>query len=599
MKKFLRTMASVAILATLAGTGAQAFAADKDYVCKFGSEYNSKKVSDYISSWQTTVDNNTYNVVNFNNNNNGWEYVKCGQKSTTNKASISTDFSIGDKVKKVAVAMNKIACGNEGSLKITLNVFDGNDFTGTPAYTTSKDVANNSTAVTTTFEIADADQKTVKYYQVVFDVDNKTTKNGAVELASVTFTAIEGTAPADAVDAPVLELVEGTDYTYTVKMSCATEGAEIYYTDDETDPTAASTKYTTPVEAWPGMTLKAIAIKGSASSPVTTYNPAVPVVIDSFSPMLDFPEGTEIIVNGKMTAVYQNGNSLYAKDSNGAYMLIFGKLDKELKNGDTFNVLKGVYKPYKGLPEVASPEIVGDVTTGGAAVEPMETTIDMLMKSMLNMYFKLDHVSVSAFDENRNATMKDADGNEFVLRDNFKLFTENFKPTECMNVTGFLAIFGETLQFYPTAIEAVPLTVTVTLPDGSVAEEGGTYTIKVGEKIVATAEGADMINIYADKEGSDEKIDVSTEEGECEGTLEWTAEKVLDSWNMVVSAEAGLLKESVSFTLSVEEEDSGVEVIETAGAATYFNLQGVRVEKPAKGGIYIRVADGKASKVVK
>ena len=66
-------------------------------------------------------------------------------------------------------------------------------------------------------------------------------------------------------------------------------------------------------------------------------------------------------------------------------MLIFGKLDKELKNGDTFNVLKGVYKPYKGLPEVASPEIVGDVTTGDAAVEPMETTIDMLMKSMLNM----------------------------------------------------------------------------------------------------------------------------------------------------------------------------------------------------------------------
>lgn len=595
MKKFLRTMASLAILAAL-GAGTQAFAADKDYVCKFGSEYNSKKVSDYTSIWQTTVDNNTYNVVNFNNNQNGWEFVKCGQKSTTNKASISTDFSIGDKVKKVAVAMNKIACG-DGSLKITLNIFDGNDFTGTPAYTTSKDVANSTTAVTTTFDIADTDQKTVKYYQVVFDVDNKTSKNGAVELASVTFTAIEGTAPADAVDAPVLELVEGTDYTYTVKMSCATEGAEIYYTDDETDPTAASTKYTTPVEAWPGMTLKAIAIKGSASSPVTTFSPAVPVVIDSFSPMLDFPEGTEIIVNGKMTAVYQNGNSLYAKDSNGAYMLIFGKLDKELKNGDTFNVLKGVYKPYKGLPEVASPEIVGDVTTGDAAVEPMETTIDMLMKSMLNMYFKLDHVSVSAFDENRNATMKDVEGNEIVLRDNFKLFTENFVPTDCMNVTGFMAIFGETLQFYPTAIEAVPLTVTVTLPDGSVAEEGGSYTIKVGEKIVATAEGADVINIYAEKAGSDEKIDVSTEEGE--GTLEWTAENELDSWTMVVSAEAGLLKESVTFTLSVELEDSGVETIETAGAATYFNLQGMRVEKPAKGGIYIRVADGKASKVVK
>ena len=570
MKKFLRTMASLAILATL-GASAAFSQETVDRVIEFKSNENeaTNDITDANFADQVTSDPNY--VGSISDVNKVYAGIN-GLKFSTSKVggTITLNLSEAMDVKKVTVEAYAWKANEACSLTV-------NEKASTPANINS---TNTTDATTLTYDITGKTEA----------LKLQATKRLYVK--KITLTVVP-----PAIEAPTFELIEGTDYTYTVKMSCATEGAEIYYTDDETDPTAASTKYTTPVEAWPGMTLKAVAIKGSASSPVTTYTPAVPVVIDSFSPMLDFPEGTEIIVNGKMTAVYQNGNSLYAKDSNGAYMLIFGKLDKELKNGDTFNVLKGVYKPYKGLPEVASPEIVGDVTTGDAAVEPMETTIDMLMKSMLNMYFKLDHVSVSAFDENRNATMKDVEGNEIVLRDNFKLFTENFVPTDCMNVTGFMAIFGETLQFYPTAIEAVPLTVTVTLPDGSVAEEGGSYTIKVGEKIVATAEGADVINIYAEKAGSDEKIDVSTEEGE--GTLEWTAENELDSWTMVVSAEAGLLKESVSFTLSVEEEDSGVETIETAGAATYFNLQGMRVEKPAKGGIYIRVADGKASKVVK
>lgn len=572
MKKFLRTMASLAVLATL-GAGASFAQETVDRVIEFKSNTSdaTNDITDAKFAAEVTSDPNyVKSIADVTKVYAGKNGLKFSTGSVGGKITLNLTEPMD--VKKVTVEAYAWKANEACSLTV-------NGKTSTPA---NINAANITDATTLTYDIT-GETTALKF---------EATKRLYVK--KITLTVVP-----PAIEAPTFELIEGADYTYTVKMSCATEGAEIYYTDNETDPTAASTKYTAPVEAWPGMTLKAIAIKGSASSPVTTYNPAVPMVIDSFSPMLDFPEDTEIIVNGKMTAVYQNGNSLYAKDSNGAYMLIFGKLGKELKNGDTFNVLKGVYKPYNNLPEVTGPEIVGDITTGGEAVQPMETTIDMLYPSMLNMYFKLDHVSVSAFDENRNATMKDAYGSEIVLRDNFKLFTENFEPSECMNVTGFLAIFGETLQFYPTAIEAVPLTVTVTLPDGTVAEEGGTYTIKVGEKIVATAEGADMINIYADKEGSDEKIDVSTEEGECEGTLEWTAENVLDSWNMVVSAETGLLKKSVSFTLSVEEEDSGVEAIETAGAATYFNLQGVRVEKPAKGGIYIRVADGIASKVVK
>ena len=47
----------------------------------------------------------------------------------------------------------------------------------------------------------------------------------------------------------------------SVTISCATEGAKIYYTTDETEPTASSTEYTTAISVTPPMTLKAIAVK--------------------------------------------------------------------------------------------------------------------------------------------------------------------------------------------------------------------------------------------------------------------------------------------------------------------------------------------------
>ena len=47
----------------------------------------------------------------------------------------------------------------------------------------------------------------------------------------------------------------------SVTISCATEGAKIYYTKDGSDPTAESSVYTEAISVTPPMTLKAIAVK--------------------------------------------------------------------------------------------------------------------------------------------------------------------------------------------------------------------------------------------------------------------------------------------------------------------------------------------------
>ena len=61
---------------------------------------------------------------------------------------------------------------------------------------------------------------------------------------------------------PTFSVAEGAVNSGTsVTISCATEGAKIYYTTDDSDPTASSTEYKAAISVMEAVTLKAIAIK--------------------------------------------------------------------------------------------------------------------------------------------------------------------------------------------------------------------------------------------------------------------------------------------------------------------------------------------------
>src|SRR5574344_1730309 len=61
---------------------------------------------------------------------------------------------------------------------------------------------------------------------------------------------------------PAFSVASGAvDSGTEVTISCATDGAKIYYTTDGSDPTAESTEYTDAISVTPPMTLKAIAVK--------------------------------------------------------------------------------------------------------------------------------------------------------------------------------------------------------------------------------------------------------------------------------------------------------------------------------------------------
>ena len=96
-----------------------------------------------------------------------------------------------------------------------------------------------------------------------------------------TFTFIPGDAP-EQVATPTFNPAEGT-YTsaQSVTISCATEGATIYYTTDGTAPTTASTQYSGAITVSETMTINAIAVKDEmADSEIASATYTIDIPID-------------------------------------------------------------------------------------------------------------------------------------------------------------------------------------------------------------------------------------------------------------------------------------------------------------------------------
>ncbi len=218
------------------------------------------------------------------------------------------------------------------------------------------------------------DPSTSDYYKVITFADALTTDT------DLTFSAKEGyrfvvwgvTAQEDgsvaSVKKPTFNPAGGIySEAQLVSISCATEGATIYYTTDGTTPTYYNTKYTGPLTIANTTTLQAIAYKdGNASSvAMATYTFTTYKTIANVRAQ----ETGVVYTRGVVTSV--KGKTAYIQDNTGA-IAVFGTNTLPYAIGDEISV-KGTLSTYMGLLEIINPTI--DVLSQGNAVNPAVKTI--------------------------------------------------------------------------------------------------------------------------------------------------------------------------------------------------------------------------------
>ena len=175
MKKLLLTLLLILTI------GAVSVRAEETvlYTCLFGKNYNSKSLSSYENSWQTTnndANGNPYifNITNCNNNNNSWEYVRCVSSSKALVAGIATAFAAPQPITKVVVTVDAITTNNVNSIKLYTSE-DNTNWTEAGTY-------NKATGGQTVTLAVPASNL---YYKVA--IDGKQAKNGSCQISKVEF----------------------------------------------------------------------------------------------------------------------------------------------------------------------------------------------------------------------------------------------------------------------------------------------------------------------------------------------------------------------------------------------------------------------------
>lgn len=165
--------AAISTSATLTDPSA---GAPTEYTIEWGSTYNDSSVSSYTASWNATKDGFTVNMQNFNNNSNGWSYVKCGRKNNASVATIITDEAIPEAIKTVTITIDALTASSINSITLYVSSSKTSDWTSAGTFTK----ATGNQSVTITSPAAD------KYYKLEFDCASGSS-NGLLTLSKAVF----------------------------------------------------------------------------------------------------------------------------------------------------------------------------------------------------------------------------------------------------------------------------------------------------------------------------------------------------------------------------------------------------------------------------
>ena len=156
------------------------FAQDVAYkTALFGANYNSKKISSYTDTWTATNGGFTVTIVNANNNNNDWNYIKMGRKNNASVGSITTKEAIDKPVSSVTLTIDAITASKVNSITLKTSA-DGKTYTDAGTFGKAKGEQ--------TVELATPAANL--YYQIVADCASGSS-NGLITISKVQYFAVQ------------------------------------------------------------------------------------------------------------------------------------------------------------------------------------------------------------------------------------------------------------------------------------------------------------------------------------------------------------------------------------------------------------------------
>lgn len=236
----------------------------------------------------------------------------------------------------------------------------------------------------------------------------------------------------------------------TVTISCATEGATIYYTTNGADPTTSSTQYAAPITLTANTTIKAIAVKeGYNNSAIASAEYTIVEKTYDFTTVAELnalaTSSTAVSKSGKLTnavvSFVPNTSNAIIKDGTGS--VLFYKSNHGLKQGQTFSgELTVSVKEYNSCAELT----VCDASFSGEETEIAPETVSLTdlvgnLSTYQNAYVKVDDLEIKAIN-GQNITV--SNGNKTYIV--YNSANANCAVGDVISVKGTVAHYGSNDQ---------------------------------------------------------------------------------------------------------------------------------------------------------
>ena len=564
---------------------------------------NSEEISGYDKTWTATIDEFTWTLVNFNNNRNGWAYVKCGNKSGS-EGTITSD-AIDKKISSVVVTVDKIISGYPESLKLEV----------------SSDVNFSTISETIDLGAVTAGEKTFTiaspvanaYYRLTFISKSGASSNGVYQVSKVEYYQ-EGTGPVEedypevANIAALKELESGSKAILTfnnVQVNFA-NGKDMYVQDatgalDIYDCGLAYTagqklngKATVEYKVYNGMpeiTSITDAELTATDGTATPSEPALDAIDNSLLCHLVKATGTVYIENNEETGK----TNYFLEDEDNNSVLFYRKWSSlegtdlsGLKDGDVATVT-GIVVLSNNTPAIGVTEIEYE---GGGSQETITAANIAAFKALEDgTVAELTLTdAVVTFVNGKDMYVTDATGS-------IDFYNCNLSYTAGQKLNGKIKVKYTVYKNTPEAVEPAENNLTATdgeatpqevaISDVSISKVCDYVKISGKVKVLEETSGDKTFTNYYIADESDNKVMIYRKWKSLDGTDVTTLN---DGDEATITGIVVPFNDTVEIAVTaMESTSSSIENInaEIANDAPIFNIAGQRVEKAVKG-IYIQ-----------